>query len=219
MKILYKLASRSRPDKMFSVIENILSMSFTNNYMILVSMDIDDPSVANNEVNTRLKSYGSKVFPVYGFSESKIYAINRDICFFNSWDVLVNISDDQAFTVFNFDVEIKKAFHNFDGLVHFLDKNNPAVCTLSMISRDYYDEDGFVYHPRFKSVYADNFQQELAKKRGAYKFVNKEIFIHNHYRWGLSKEDDLYKKNESNDMYLYDRKVRDELRKQYGLCS
>lgn len=217
MTILYKIASRGRPEQLFRTIDNIISMASLSDYLILVTLDVDDTTVANREVNDRLKSYGSKVRAYYGFSGSKVAAINKDLEYFHDFKILVNVSDDQVFIEKWFDLDILSQFQLFDGLVHFLDRHNPSTCTMSMVSRKYFLEDRFIYHPAFTSLYCDNFQQELAKKRNAYKFASKQIFNHLHWRWGLSEKDESYQKNESEQMYAKDRAVRDQLRKEYNL--
>lgn len=217
MIILYKLASRSRPIQFFATLDNIISNAVHEDYIILCSLDIDDDSMTHPEIKGRIQAYGDKVHAYWGFSGSKIAAINRDIPFVYEWDILVNVSDDQRFMYKGFDMDIIEAFEGFSGLAHFVDIHRPGICTMSIIDRDYYHVDGFIYHPSFMSVYCDNFQQEIAKKRNRYKFINTPIFTHYHFRNGNGVKDEQMERTESDEMYTRDRKVRDELRKQYKL--
>ncbi len=217
MKILYKLASRWRKNKFFATLDNIIAMAKHDDYIILCSLDIDDETMNDPETRGRIEAYGEKVKAYWGFSGSKIVAINREICFIDDWQILINVSDDQVFTKEGFDLDIIEHFKNFSGLLHFIDIHKPDICTMAIMDRSYYEVDGHVYHPSFLSVYSDVFQQQLAKRRKRYKFVSSPIYVHNHFRWGLSEKDAGYEITESPEMYTHDRKVRDELRKEYNL--
>lgn len=76
-KILYKFASRNRPEKFFKAVDNIIEMSRSDDYMIMATLDIDDPTMANAVVRDKINSYGSKLKAYYGTSKSKVDAINK----------------------------------------------------------------------------------------------------------------------------------------------
>lgn len=204
MRILIKFASRSRPDKLFAALDNIFELSKHDAITVLLTLDIDDATCTTNEFKSRLLEY-PKVVAMWGTSNSKISAINRDMVFSGEWDILLAHSDDMVFTVPGFDLEILNAFYNFEGLVHFPDqKAGPALITYPMMSRSYFEKDGWVYHPDFISVYADHFQQDIAKRRGMYKYVNKKILEHRHSMWGFGAHDALMLRNENRDNYNND---------------
>jgi|ERR1700733_1107461 len=205
IKILYSLASRSRPEKLIGCIENIIGLSKHDNYIILLTLDVDDVTVANKDFNDKLKSYGEKVKPVYQFSKNKIDAINKNIWMVPDADIICNHSDDMFFIKEGFDLDILEAFDNFDGLVHFPDQIQNRLITYAMMSKSYYDIDGYIYHPDFFSVYADNFQQDVAVSRGKYKLVNKNILEHRHFTWGYGVKDELLLQTENPNVYEMDR--------------
>lgn len=217
MKILYKLASRWRKNKFFATLDNIITMAKHDDYVILCSLDIDDETMNDPETRGRIEAYGEKVKAYWGFSGSKIAAINRDVCFIDDWQIIINVSDDQVFTKEGFDIDIIEHFKNFSGLLHFIDLHKPDICTMAIMDRSYFDVDGHIYNPRFLSVYSDNLQQELAKKRKRYKFVREPIFTHYHWRHGLAEKDALLEITESDEVYRIDRHMRDELRQEYNL--
>lgn len=221
MKILYNLATRSRPNQCKRVVENILSLSRHDDFRIIVTFDLDDLTMMDEPILEFLNNVAPGIVYPMGSSDTrnKIQAINKYISWGHNypWDILVNVSDDQEFTKDGFDIDILREFKDFDGLVHFVDNNQKGICTLGMVSREYYDIDGFFYHESFYSVYADNLQQELANKRGMYKFVDQIIFCHHHYRWGKSKKDELYQRNESREVYARDRETYFKLKKEYQL--
>lgn len=218
MRILYKFASRSRPAKFFSCLDNIIQNALHSDYYILCSLDSDDETMNNKEVTDRLKAYSKHVIVQWGFSKNKIDAINRDVTASLQWDILCNHSDDMWFVKPGFDLDIIEAFTNFSGLVHFPDQQaKNLLCTYTMMSYDYYLQDGFVYHPDFDSVYADNFQQDIAKSRNAYKFVNKLILEHRHPMWGFGEPDELLLKTENKATYNKDRETYIKLKKEWNL--
>lgn len=146
MKLLYKFASRSRPKKFFDALDNIHSLSRHDDFEVLATLDIDDASMANSEVRDRIKKY-PMVRAYWGTSNSKIHSINRDMEFAGAFDVLLLHSDDMEFTVDGFDLEILKAFENWEGLVHFPDQVAKArLITYPMMHRKYFQRDNWIYH-------------------------------------------------------------------------
>lgn len=197
-KLLYKLASRSRREKVFSCIENIISCSTIPDYLILLSFDVDDPEMQGDEVKKRLDRYGDKVKAYWGISGSKIIALNRDISLVDEWEYLVVTSDDFWIEKKGFDQDIIRDFKDFSGLIHYPDGfANERLATMPIMDRSYYNIDGWVYNPIYFSVFADNEQMQMAQKRGRYKFVNERKITHKHPIWGFGKADDLLNHTES----------------------
>lgn len=200
MRILYKFPSRSRPYKFFQSLDNIQKYATTDNYLILVTADIDDPTMFNDQVNDRVKTY-KNVEILYGSSTDKVNAINRDMALYNDWDILINMSDDMEFIKYGFDqiiIDDFKKSHSLDLLIHYPDDHaGAALITMAIMGKPYYDRFGFIYNPEYKSLFCDNEQQEVAKKLGRYKFIKNRLFNHNHPAWGASEADALMKHTES----------------------
>ena len=183
MKILYKFATRSRPEKAAAVIQNILMNAEHAEFSVLMAIDSDDSTMADFVLQNGVEA-------AYGTSKSKIEAINRDIPA-DGWDILINVSDDQLFTVKGFDLDILIAMgNNTDQFLHFPDGFvNERLCTMTIIGKKYYDRFGYVYHSDYASLWCDNEAQEEAIRLGCYKYVDKHIFIHNHPAWIGGKVD------------------------------
>jgi hypothetical protein len=206
MKILYKLTTRSRPEKAIRAIQTIIdNANDLNNSYLLCTIDSDD--------ETRWKVYDFAVnnqsligIAIISESNNKIDAINRDVDIFPfEWDILVNVSDDQVFIVKGFDDIIRDQFkESLDLFVHFPDGNQNVLSTMSIIGHDYYDRDKYIYHPSYVSVYCDNEAQDVAVIRGCYRFVNNQILDHLHPAWGKSENDTQYKKTEHPTVYNAD---------------
>ena len=83
-KILFKYASRSRNQKFFSGLDNILkNLSDLENFCILLSLDVDDITMNNpssiNKLVYYIQKYPEKIIVKFGNSKNKIDAINRDV--------------------------------------------------------------------------------------------------------------------------------------------
>lgn len=203
MKILYKLASRSRPERFFKVLDNIAINSRHDDYYILITLDIDDETMATDEVRERIARYPN-TYPIYGTSKNKIDAINRDMEFApDNWNILINMSDDMLFTEVGYDLKIINTFKEYfpigDGFLHFHDGNikQTNVCTMSIIDKKYYERDKKIYHDSYISLYCDQEETDKAKMRGRYWYMGDDlvIFKHLHNNYNPSLTDDLYIRN------------------------
>lgn len=200
MKLLYKFASRSRPHKLLACLDNIKSLSTHPDVQILITADLDDASMFNPEVRDAINLYPN-VELLYGTSESKVNAINRDLEFYTDWDILINMSDDMEFIKHGFDSEIVRDFeiqNSLDILLHYPDQAaGKALITMAIMGRKYFERFNYIYHPAYKSLFCDNEQHEVAVKLGRYVYNKKRLFNHNHPAWGHGKPDDLMKHTES----------------------
>lgn len=192
-KILFKFATRSRADKFFEGLDNILEkINDKENFMILVSADTDDVSMCNKETYERLKEYlikyPEKIVVKFSTSESKIHAINRDVNEIKerfNFDILINFSDDMKFIVDGFDDIIRQKFS-----IHFPDTNGniyfndgfvkDAISTMSIIGRAYYDKFNYIYHPSYKSLWCDNEYTFVAKRDNKIQYFQDILYNHLH---------------------------------------
>lgn len=216
MRILYKFATRSRPEKFFACLDNICQeINDKENYQILVSADNDDPTMAWENIRERcIKFENQKIKICFGSSLNKIHAINRNIEVADNWDILINTSDDMWFDVPGFDDIIRQDmitnFPDLDGVLHYNDGNQKAnVMTLSIMGRKYYDRFHYIYHPHYKSLWSDCEATEVAKLLGKYKYMGDEtiLFRHLHPAWGLAPSDEQYRKTEAPELWRHDENV------------
>jgi hypothetical protein len=192
-KILFKYASRSRNEKFFDGLDNILNnLNDLNNFCILCSLDADDETMNNQQSIKRIteyvKKYPTNIVVKFGKSKNKIDAINRDVNEFKErfdFDILVNFSDDMQFIVQSFDKTIREKFYiaypNLDGNIYFNDGFvGDAISTMSIIGRKYYDKFNYIYHPSYHSLWCDNEYTMVAKKEKKIVYFDEKIYIHNH---------------------------------------
>ncbi len=205
-QILYKLPSRERPQK--PCIDNIISLARHDNYEILLTLDLDDKTCTSEEFKKQLSKY-EKVFAVWGTSEGKIHAINRDMWLARTWDIGIVMADDMVWQVEGFDLEIIKIFEecfpDLDGLVHIPDGTvNERLNTLCIMGRKLYDYFGWFYNPIYWSVACDNEQFDVVRILGKYVYRALPLVRHMHPIWNLAPMDALYLRNESAEAYAKD---------------
>lgn len=84
------------------------------------------------------------------------------------------------------------------------------LVTFPIMHIDFVRRFNYIYHPDYKSVRCDEEQTQVAKDLGLYKFIDRPIVEHQHYRHGFGEPDELYKHNDSGEMYAHDKIVFQE---------
>jgi hypothetical protein len=207
-RILFKYTSRSRPDLFYRGLKSIIDNCESQNFVILCSLDLDDPTLPKyKEV---LSNFSEKVVKAnYGYSKNKIDAINRDLNEYSGrWDILVNMSDDMVFIQSGFDQIIRKTFgEDLDRFVHFNDGLNfSRLASMTIEGRPYYERFNYIYHPSYQSLWCDNEAQDVAKILGRYKYAGNNVAIlrHLHPSAGLAEFDEQYRKTEDRQVFSID---------------
>jgi ribosomal protein L31 len=197
MLIHYNFATRNRPQKMAEAIGTIIDLSADKNYTIGLTIDDDDSTTLNShQLVDVLQSDQIKVNP--GRSSSKVHAINRGMAGW-SGDIVVNMSDDMRFIKRGFDGDIIQAFQGeMDQFIHFPDGHvNQVLPTMSIMDRSYHERFNYIYHPDYKSLWCDNEAMDVAQQLGRYKYIDLQIFSHEHPAWTGEPADALLMHTES----------------------
>lgn len=198
MTICYSFASRSRPDRFFQTLDNIIAMSASNDYFIVAKLDDDDMTMNDPIVKERLLSY-PMVIVKWGTSKSKIHAINRDLEGFK-FDILICASDDMRFRTIGFDNIIRQNMPaSLDAFIHCPDDYaKERVCTVSIMGKRYYQRDHCIYHGDYFSMWCDDEATEVAKRRGCYVWLPEVAIEHLHYTNDRKAvKDELYWRNDT----------------------
>lgn len=193
---LFKFASRGRPERFFTSLDSIVNnISDKDYYHVSCTLDEDDATMNNDTVISRINSY-KNVSIAWGKSESKIHAINRDMPDID-WDILFCVSDDLVVDMFGFDVMIAvdmlNWFPDLDGLLHYPDQDaKEHLATIYIAGRKFYDRFGYIYHPKFKSLWCDNLVMDISKLLGKYKFCGCQLFRHLNPAYGYLPKDEMF---------------------------
>lgn len=192
LRILYKIASRGRPDWLKRTVECVKRDPYP--HTVVLAVDSDDRSW--EPLSDFL--HGESVRVCKGESKSKVHAINRDIPLYG-WDILVVVSDDMLIHKGFGEVvrrRMAEAFPDLDGVLHFPDGNRKDLLTMSIMGHRYYMRDRYVYHPSYEGQFCDDEAMFVSKKRGKYVYFDDDIFLHLHpnYHSRVVKRDGLYYK-------------------------
>jgi len=223
-KLLIKAPTRSRPEKFKEVISKYIDFLSGKHYVrILVTADLDDETMNTDEmkkwmdgVNDTGKEAGYYELEYkYGDSKSKIEAVNKDMDG-EEFDILLLFSDDMIPQIKDYDdiivQNMQKHFPECDGALNFNDglrPDWPRIMTLAVLSYPVYKKMGHIYHPEYKSVYADDEQTTVCRLLN--KLVNLNLCIIRH-EWLPGEHpdaDEMHTEQESPEVYMYDKKIFD----------
>lgn len=197
-KVLIKLPSRNRPERFFKALDSIVDNIYDkDNFIISATLDEDDFSMNTPEVIERINKYPNTSI-AWGLSTSKINAVNRSVPE-DGWGIIIIASDDIFFNIMGFDeivrAEMKGNFPDGDGYLHFKEKDTGEILNvMTVIDKAYYKRFGYIYHPEYLSVFADNHQMDVAKILGRYKYIPYEIMNHFNPAYGYKEcpRDELF---------------------------
>lgn len=191
---------------MYQAYKSVVDNSATQDYKLIVSLDIDDTVTLESEEFGLIGS-DSRVTICIGTSKSKVDAINRDVPK-DGWDILVNLSDDREFTEYGFD-EVIREHCGLDTFLHLPDGHvNELLPTMSIMGREYYNRFGYIYHPDYASLWCDNEAMDAAIELNRYVYLAQHIFEHKHPVWGFGQTDELGRRNDQ--YYRQDKRTYDK---------
>lgn len=173
LKILVKYPSRGRPERFFKSLDSFYTnIAVNDHFHVSVTLDDDDVLMNNPPIIKRIKEY-KNISIVWGKSESKVHAINRDMPPY-PFDILLVLSDDMAFNFYGFDELIRMQFKDgLDWLIHLPDQDEKdRLATMYIAGKAFFDRFGWIYNPVYKSLFCDTELMEIAKELGRYKYVD-----------------------------------------------
>lgn len=148
----------------------------------LITADEDDQAMNNDAIRSFIATEFQNAKIIFGKSESKIHAVNRDMDQAPKFDVLVLSSDDMVPVAMGWDEHIASAvlqyFPNLDGAIHYPDGRQKNLCTYSIMGSKLYERFGYIYHPQYLSVFCDNEFHEVCEQWGALRFIDRLIVRH-----------------------------------------
>ena len=221
MKILVKYPSRQRADLFAHVLTQYIERcSDITNVHFLISLDEDDPQ--KDKYLRFLEGINVNFLTViWGQSDSKIHACNRDLNKFEEWDIILLISDDMHVKFDGWDNVIRADFQKFhpdlDGCLWYHDGSiQKVISTLTCMGRKYFDRFGYIYYPAYKSFFCDNEYTDVAMSIGKMTFIDKVIIKHEHPANNARvKSDALYERNNGpwdHDKALYNERKKNNFR-------
>jgi hypothetical protein len=219
MRILLKCPTRTRPQRVIQTLQAYIKLANQPTLLgIAVSCDVDDESMTRNLVQDELRSLFRRVGwgqVYYSNNRSKIQACNADMEKIDwEWDIVVLVSDDMIPQVKGYDDVIRNhmlsRFPDTNGLLWFNDGcQGEKLNTLCIYGRKFYERQGYIYHPDYKSLFCDTELTDLCHTdyKDICLYVPYCIIRHEHPGTGFAdRMDGLYAANQrfwTQDMYTY----------------
>lgn len=197
-----KFTSRERYDILKKCVQAYFDKANNTKDMLWVfSVDTDDNTFKNEDFIVFLHDLKLNYRVYTGNSLGKIDAINRDINDLNeTWDILLNISDDQFPIKQGYDDVIRdNTPDDLDCSLWFMDGHQNRINTQEILGRKYYERFGYIYFPEYKSFFCDDEATAVAIQLHKIVKIDECLITHLHPDCAdtLHPEyDDLYKKNE-----------------------
>ena len=194
-----KFTSRERYESLKKCVKSYYDMANNTADMLWIfTIDFDDETYNNEDFVTFLDDLKINYSIFIGSSKGKIDAINRDVkSVTENWDILLNISDDQLPIYKGYDDIIRETMpESLDFSLWFTDKHQSLIITQEILGRKYYENQGYIYYPEYKSFFCDNESTIVAQKLN--KLIKSDLCIieHFHPAWNSEIENDvLYQKN------------------------
>lgn len=215
MSLIIKYATRGRPQWFMRAISNMYATISPCDMKIIVSVDEDDLTMNNQPMRDFMDAHEHIVYR-FGKSKSKIEAINTDMDLAGDWKWLINMSDDMVFVQQGWNNIMRQAIKDYWGkslkfFAHFNDGYvGEALATMSIIGRDYYELDKYIYYPEYKSFSCDAEAWFVARARGCHHYFPEILFKHQHPTWTPMPKDETYtinSKHTPNDLEVYWRRL------------
>lgn len=200
MNLLIKLPSRERRVRFFDVLNKAQKNRELESTRFLITLDSNDGHMNNSEVRNTLGMWGNVQFE-YGVSNNKIHAVNRDMEKAPEFDVLLLLSDDMMPEKKGYDKIIcdlfEKQFPDTDGVLWMNDgfvgtRLNTSVC----VGRKWFERFGYLYHPSYISLFADNELTDVSLMLNKFHYVHEVLVRHIHPMNVGGAQDNLYRKND-----------------------
>lgn len=225
MRILLKCPTRSRPQKVLATLRKYVALAKDReNIGVAISCDDDDLGMRQTSIQKEIQSVlapmaWQRIF--FSPNKSKIEACNANMNEIDyPWDIVVLVSDDMIPQILGWDTilrsHMKAYFPNTNGILWFNDGyQGDKLNTLCIYGRKFYDSQGYIYHPDYKSLFCDTELTDRCNSDLAplCKYVPYCVIRHEHPGTGFAQNmDPLYAKNQvywNQDMHTYIR------RKQY----
>jgi glycosyltransferase involved in cell wall biosynthesis len=193
MKISILHPSRSRPEQALSAAIHWLgNTSYKHTWEYILSVDSSDPELLGYRDLVGDPRSGQIII---NDNKNVVQAANQ-AAKVASGEILVLISDD--FMCFkNWDVAVIEALEGKSGVLKTYDGIQKWIVTLPIMTRDYYESQGYIYHPSYFHMFSDSDQTHKADLQKKLIIRNDIVFKHNHYSIGGQPKDEVNKKADS----------------------
>lgn len=186
-----------RPHQAYDVYKHYINnMSTDNDIEWIISLNNDDQHIADYK---RLFENETNVSIIKSNVSSMVGATNV-AALQTKYDIIILVSDDM-YCPKNWDKELINVFKLYKdqpAVIQVHDSIRSDILTVPIMNRLAYNKLGYIYNPKYISLFADNDLMMVSKKHDMYFVHDNILFDHRHYHTGKSKIDYTYKKENSN---------------------
>ena len=199
-KITLGAASRNRPDRMSSVINNWISQSADRERIeIIISIDEDDPTVDSYKsiIEKDSDNLGIDIKLLINKNTNTVQAINRIKDVFTG-DIIIIFSDDtDCFT--EWDNAIDTVYSKMPGsyIIKTNDGVNKDLITMPIFTKSYLNNKQWIYYPGYDHMFCDTELTCIAYMEDKVIDASELEFTHLHYTKGHSEKDYVDIKNQN----------------------
>lgn len=219
MKILLKCPTRSRPRRVYDTLALYIRLASRLDLLgVAVSCDDDDITMGNVADLEHLLSRcaWSRIFR--SPNKTKIEACNANMSEIDwDWDIVILVSDDMIPKIRGYDDILRNhmlaRFPDRDGILWCNDGcQDDKLNTLCIFGRRFYERQGYLYAPEYKSLFCDTELTDQCRTIYADKclYIPYCLIQHEHPGTGFPQTmDNLYRRNQTfwnEDMYTYIRR-------------
>lgn len=197
--LLIKFPTRARRERFFEVLDlYIAKLSGKHDVRFLITCDEDDAEMNRPDVKARFDAIPNLIYR-FGQSKTKIEAVNADMDLAGEYSTILLASDDMIPVAAGYDdiilSDMAKHFPDMSGSLWYPDGVNPFVQTLLIVGKAFYQRLGYLYEPRFNSLWADVWTLDVARAWGKLVKIDRTIIVHGHYK--VHGWDALYQRNQT----------------------
>lgn len=194
MRISIIHPSRGRAKQAFETAKRWIDNSVNVHFEYILSLDYDDDQLS--EYKTLFGSHSNDFLLLIDDNrQSAIEAINWGAQKATG-DLIIVISDDFDCPIRWDELLKKEVSGKSDFVLKTQDGIQKTLVTLPIVDRVWYERYGYIYHPDYRHMYADQELTSVAIMTG--RFLQSDlIFPHLHYTVGKSQRDYINEKNDS----------------------
>lgn len=199
-KITLGAASRNRPDRMSSVINNWISQSADKERIeIIISIDEDDPTLDSYKsiIEKDSNNLEIDIKLLINQNTNTVQAINR-IKDASTGDIIIIFSDDTD-CFLEWDNAVDEIYSKMPGsyIIKTNDGVNKDLITMPIFTKSYLSNKQWIYYPGYNHMFCDTELTCIAYMEDKVIDANHLEFTHLHYTQGYSEKDYIDIKNQN----------------------